>query len=120
MNRYQKSKLEPHEQEAVKILSQYFCVKVEVIPRVQDLKTPDFKIKGMIWELKSPTGSGKRTIQNNLRDGDKQSQNIILDLSRCKLYELKAIQNAKHELNKATKIKRLIIITKGKQILEIK
>ena len=44
-------------------------------------KSPDLYVlkTNILWELKSPTGNEKHTIQNNLRETDGQSDNVILD-----------------------------------------
>ena len=74
-----------HERHAAKIISEYFKSDIVFIRKKSGV-TPDMIVKrtSRIWELKSPLGSGKRTIANNLRDAAHQSENIILDLSRCK------------------------------------
>ncbi len=50
-------------------------------------KSPDIMFRGKKWEIKSPKGSKRRTIENNIRVALKQSSNIILDLSRIKVEE---------------------------------
>ena len=50
-------------------------------------KSPDILFKGKKWEIKSPTGSKRRTLENNLRAALKQSNNIIIDLTRIHIDE---------------------------------
>ena len=117
---YNYEELELHEKNALEALETYFNVKITPIKKNNNVKTPDFLIKNVIWELKSPKGNGKRTMQNNLRDADDQSPNIIMDLSRCKMNDLRAISRIKDQLKQANKIKRLIVIKKSKKVVVIK
>lgn len=45
--------------------------------RTKKSKTPDVKIDGVSWEMKSPMGKSKNTIYNAMRRAVKQSNNII-------------------------------------------
>lgn len=53
-------------------------------------KSPYIKYRGKIWEIKSSKGSKRRTIENNIRNAPKQSQNVIIDLSRTQFASLLA------------------------------
>jgi hypothetical protein len=79
-----------HELSAALILSKYFKSDVTFLRPKTD-KTPDLEIKNIKWEIKSPRGDGKKTIENNLRGARKQSQNIVVDLRRIKMHQSKAI-----------------------------
>ena len=83
-------------------------------------KSADLKIKNQIWEIKSPTGNSKRTMQNNLRDADDQSPNIIINLVRCKMPPEKAISRLNFQLKKAHKVKRLLVILKSGKVVVLK
>lgn len=108
-----------HEISAALILSEYFQTDITFIKR-SHMHTADFLINGQVWEHKSPTGDGKRTMQNNLRKADDQSTCIVMDLRRCKMRPDQAINRIRYELAKANKIKRLIVIQKNRRILELK
>jgi hypothetical protein len=84
------------------------------------IKNPDVKIDGVVWEIKSPCGNSKRTVENNFRKAQKQSKNIIFDLRRIKLSEIIAISKIKREfsLQHGHKIRRIMIITKDNKILD--
>jgi hypothetical protein len=83
--------------------------------------TPDIDVNGRKWEIKSPLGNGKKTIENNLRSARKQSENLIIDFGRMKLHQTKAIRNIKFYLEKSPrKFTKVILITKSKKIIEIK
>ena len=115
------SKPRPHELLVAEILADYFGSDV-VFLRRNISKAPDlFILKTNIrWEIKSPEGSGKHTVQTNLRNASQQSENIILDLHRTKLTKAQAISRVKEYIsNEHSKIKRLKIITKTGQVIDI-
>ncbi|GBG96261.1 hypothetical protein [Lactococcus termiticola] len=88
--------------------------------RSKDMKTPDVEINGVLWEIKSPTGTSKATIDRNIKRAIKQSRNIIIDTRRCKL----ADEEIRHFLVKTEKslagVRRLKLITKRGKIIDIK
>lgn len=110
----------PHEMFIAQVMSNYFDTDVTFIKRSDTAKSADLKIKNTIWEIKSPIGDGKRTMQNNLRTADDQSPNIIINLVRCKMAPYKAVSRIRHELNKANKIKRLLVVFKDGKVLLLK
>lgn len=112
----------PHESETVERIASILQSNILFIRRRQS-KTPDLYIikTGVRWELKSPLGGGKHTIQNNLREASAQSENIILDLSRAKLSDGQGISRAKEFLKReSSRIKRLKVFTKTGELIDIK
>lgn len=109
-----------YETSAAIIIAEYFENDVVFIKRTSNSKTADFRIKGVVWELKSPIGNSKRTIQNNLRRADQQSANIIIDLRRCKMHSSQAMNRIKFELSRANKISHLLVIQKNKKVIALK
>ena len=108
-----------HELRAAKIMAEYFGADV-IFMRVGFGKTADFRIKATTWELKSPKGSAKNTIGNNLRKARHQSPKIILDLSRCGFTDERAISKIKDYLSKyKANIKKVVVIRKDKKVIEI-
>lgn len=108
-----------HELSAALILAYHFKTDV-IFLRPERKKTPDIDINGTKWEIKSPKGSGKKTIDNNLRAARKQSHNVVLDLQRAKLHQNKAIARVNYYLSAGPhKIKRLKVITKTQKIIDI-
>lgn len=91
---------------------------VEFIP-VRTVPTPDILYAGEEWEIKSPVGKTSRTIENNLRNALKQSANIIVDLSRIKQPEQKAIKEIKRQARLLRGIGKVIIVTKTKEMIKI-
>ena len=61
--------LENHEYATVKLLL-INGYNVELIPasQVKGMRTPDISIDGVLWEIKSPTGSGKHTMKHTLQN----------------------------------------------------
>lgn len=110
----------PHEMFAAKAVSRYFNIDVTFVKRSNTAKSADLKIQNKIWEIKSPIGDGKRTMQNNLRVADDQSPNIVINLVRCRMRPDKAISRIRHELNKANKIKHLLIVFKNGKVMVMK
>jgi len=85
-------------------------------------QTPDLVVvkTNVHWEIKTIVGNSKRTIQNNLRKADGQSENIVISLIRTEMTLSQAKGRIGVELKKANLIKRLIIITKTHKVVVIK
>ena len=108
----------PTEMSAADILVDFFNADVKFIKR-SNSKTPDFLIKGIYWELKSPTGSGKHNIQHKIQDAAEQSRNIIIDGRKSKLHPLKLKNEIQYQFNIIKKAKRLVFINKSGKAIEI-
>ena len=109
---------ESHEITASKLLVKYFEMDVHFVSRTTH-KTADFKIGNAYWELKSPTGNGKRTIQHALQSALKQSPNIIIDARRSKMHVSRFKRELVYQKTLTKKIKRLLFIDKYGKILEL-
>jgi hypothetical protein len=108
-----------HELSAALILAYHFKSDV-VFLRPERKKTPDIDVSGVLWEIKSPRGNSKKTIENNLRTARKQSENIVIDLARSKMHYTRVIARAKFYVRtEAHNIKHLKIITKTQKIIDI-
>ncbi|MCL2338354.1 MAG: hypothetical protein FWC51_00150 [Proteobacteria bacterium] len=97
--------------------------EIEFLPPsyVKGVFSPDILMDGQRWEIKSPCGNSKRTIENNYRSAERQSENIVFDLRRIGLNENVAIKYVKQQFNlRRGKVKRVIIITKENKILDFK
>ena len=79
---------------------------------------PDFSMDGIEWEVKCPEGSSKRTIENNIRKAVTQSRYIIIDLRWIKLPEKLCLSQIEMHFNTKQVIKRILVITKGLQLVE--
>ena len=77
-----------------------------------DGKNADIRFDRLIWEIKTPLGCGRRTIENLLRKAKSQSENIIFDIRRTKL-SVKEVENEIiRQSKKAHSFRRIILITK--------
>ncbi len=109
---------EKHEVSAAALLTDFFRMNVEFIVRSSQ-KTPDFRIGRTEWELKSPTGSGKRNIQHQFSKALKQSKNIVFDARRSKIHIAKIENELSYQFKMAPSIKRLVIIDKRGCVFEL-
>jgi len=108
-----------HEMTAAIIMAYHFNTSV-VFLRPESKKTPDIDVNGTKWEIKSPKGNAKKTIDNNLRTARKQSRYIVIDLRRTKLHQSKAEARIRHYLVSGPhKINGLKVITKTRKIIDI-
>lgn len=101
------------------MLANYFQQNVEFIPRAI-MTTPDVKIGAILWEIKSPTGKGKRNIQHQFNRGMKQSDNIVFDARRSKIDIRKIRRELARQASLTKSLKRLILITKDAKIEVVK
>ncbi len=108
-----------HEETAAEILAAHLKSDVYFI-ETGSQGTPDVSIKGTKWEIKSPIGSGANNIQKNMREASAQSESIVIDLRRSKLHQTRALGYIRLFSNRYKKLKRVLVITKSKQILTIK
>lgn len=107
-----------YELTAAQLLARYFKTDIEFIPR-SNQKTPDFIIDGVKWELKSPTGTGKRNIERQLQTGIKQSKNIVFDARRSKIHIARIRNILNYQFRLAQSIKRIVLINKNKNVIEL-
>jgi hypothetical protein len=107
-----------HELSAALLLAYHFKSNVTFL-RPKYARTPDVDIDGVKWEIKSPMGNGKRTINNNFNEARKQSDNIVIDLRRIKMHQAKANARIKFYLSTPHHFKRVVVITKSKKVIVI-
>lgn len=90
--------------------------------RHNGFKTSDIKMIGRNWEIKSPSGKSPRTIENNLRLALKQSPYIIVDLRRMdgRIPTKKLLTEIERQFTLSRSIKRIIVITRQQQHIDIK
>ena len=93
---------------------------VELIPpsRIKNLRMPDCIIIGVPWELKSPIGDGKYTIKNIIQSASHQSENIVIDLRRCKMQDEKAISDIRRFFDLSKRIRHIKVITKDEKMVD--
>lgn len=113
--------LQTHENATVVLLTE-LGHDIELLPKsnIAGIHTPDIKMLGLNWELKSPKGEGKYLIANTIQRAVKQSPNLIIDLRRTKRHQTKCLQEIKREAEKSRSIKNLVVITKSSKLLIFK
>ena len=111
--------LEKHEYATVLLLTE-MGYDVELVPRSnrEGEHTPDIIIDNVKWEMKSPTGETRNTIKNIIQSALRQSVNIILDLRRIKRPMEKCLRDINREFTHNKRIKRLLVITKSKKVID--
>ena len=111
--------LKEHEMATVIFLTE-MSYDIEFIPKsnIKGIHTADIIMMGLEWEMKSPKGDGKWLIKNTFQKAAHQSENIIIDLRRIKIKQDKCIEESEKQFRYSKRIKRLIIITKSKKVLE--
>ncbi|MDR1014069.1 MAG: hypothetical protein LBL86_03710 [Coriobacteriales bacterium] len=109
----------PHEVSAAVILAEHFQADVEFLKRIVNSRSADVLIKSTIWEIKSPTGKGKRNIQHTLSAALKQSRCIVFDARRSKIHIDRIAGELQKQLAMTASIERLILIRKDKTALEL-
>ncbi len=112
--------LEEHEYKTVKFLLEQ-GYDIELIPpsRIKNLRMPDLMLMGLPWEMKAPLGDSKHTIKNIVQNASQQSANIIIDLRRCKTDDNTAINKILHYFELSKRLRRIIIISKSGEMLDI-
>ena len=112
--------IQDHEYSTVKLFLDK-GIDVELIPRsqIKKFRQPDIMMGGVAWEIKAPIGTGKKNIENILQGASEQSRNIIIDLIRSRMPEDDAIKGYSQYFKQSKRIKRMKIITKNREILDI-
>ncbi|HAM37392.1 MAG: hypothetical protein UR96_C0006G0009 [candidate division WS6 bacterium GW2011_GWC1_36_11] len=82
--------------------------------------SPDIEMCDKKWEIKTPKGNGKYTIEHLIQHASKQSKYIIIDLRQCKMSESKALSKIQTESSLRKVIKTVLVITKSKNLLILK
>ena len=116
---------EQHEVDIAFILARHFQCTVEFLVPIDDYKrkTADIVMLGVQWEMKSPTGASKATIENQFRRASSQASNIIIDTRRTMLeYESikKSVLFAMKKRPSMKKVNRIILIDKFENVVAIK
>lgn len=88
--------------------------------RIKGAKTPDIVMDGISWEMKSPTGNKSYTIEEQLRRASKQSAYIIIDTRRTSLFDTKIEKQIYNYLKKSHTLKKVLVINKKSEVLDIK
>ncbi len=110
---------EVHEVSAAQIVGRFLGADVHFIAR-NNYKSADLKINNELWEIKSPTGTGKRNIERQLQLAMKQSSCVVLDARRSKIHMAKIRSRLVYQATMTNSLKRLLLITKSGKVEVIK
>ena len=114
--------LKKHEQATVN----FFIEKgytVELLPKSnkQGQHTADLIMNGLEeWEMKAPKGKGKYVFQNTIQKAAKQSCNVIIDIRRLDMPREKVLAEFQKEFTRSKRLRRMMIITKKRELLVFK
>ena len=107
-------KREVHEVNVAKRLSKFGHNIVFLKPsKIQGSKTADCLWCSLVWEIKTITTSRSETVLRALKTATRQSNNIILDISKSErsIYQVAAdVQNYLNRRSRGSKDKRILII----------
>lgn len=102
-------------------LSKALGREVRMMPKVlfpQNVKTPDYVIDGMRFDLKSPIGQGKEVLLNMVKGKAKQADNFVFDITNCPLSESNLQEQAKKLFtSKYTQFIDTVILMKNDKVL---
>ena len=111
--------LHTHENATVVFLTER-GYNVELLQPVQrkGARTADIRMSGVEWEIKCPVGKSANTIKRAFKTALRQSKNIIFDLRVSKMTDTINIAKLEKEFNDIKSAKRLLIITKKRELLD--
>jgi hypothetical protein len=117
-----KQQPEPHEIEVARILTRHFRSDATFIAtRIgYRLKSADLLISGVVWEIKSPIGNSKTTIENQFKAARKQSRSIVLDGRRTKRDDAILLRETTKEVVRHRSIRRLLFINKIEEVIKVR
>lgn len=114
-------KLEPHEIDTINFLVSLGKTVEQISPsNTPHNSQPDIFMDQLVWEMKSPTSTSLKSIEQLFYRATRQSPNVIFDLRRLKIPENKVIQLLEKLLLNSRKAKNLLIITKSSQLLDFR
>jgi len=105
---------------AARILSRYLQATVHILRPVNTymVSTPDFRINGELYELKTPTSAKVERIMHDISDASKQANIVVIDGRKTKMLDKRLAELCRNGLNK--KLKRILLITKDRnRIIDI-
>ncbi len=117
------AKPEAHEIQTALFLKRYGQKIVFLAAKNLDhVKTPDIKMDGILWEIKSPVSAGSRTIEAAFRQAIKQSENVIFDLRNSRATDAANLSKINRQITLIHKksLKHVIVITKNQERLDLK
>lgn len=113
--------LEKHENDTVVFFTN-LGHNIELIPpsNTPKAKTPDFMMDSKAWEMKSPQGKSRVTVEHAFKRAAKQSENIIIDLRRTKMPTDQTKTALERLFKTSRRVRNLKVITREQQLLDFK
>lgn len=112
--------LETHENATVVYFTELgFDIDLIVPSRTPGQKSADFMMDGIAWEMKCPKGKSINTLEHTFKNALKQSENLIFDLRAANFTNDAAIKILAKRFNESKKCRRMKIITKSEELLEL-
>lgn len=113
--------LEKHENDTVVFFTN-LGYNIELISpsNTPKAKTPDFMMDGKAWEMKSPQGKSRVTVEHAFKRAAKQSENIIIDLRRTKIPTDQTKTALEKLFGSPRRVRNLKVITREQQLLDFK
>ena len=109
--------VEPHEMATAQRLQQLgYDVRFKPLVHGDGIKNPDYFLDGVLFEGKSPKGSGGSTISNQFTRGRKQAHRLVIDLQRCGLDDDKAIEQIKRRFHGQSRVREVIVFDHNGQV----
>lgn len=71
------------------------------------VKTGDFAMLGLVWEMKSPTGGSRSTMEHIFQKAARQAHNLIIDLRRTKIQDRNAINSLEKVFTTSRSVRNL-------------
>ena len=114
--------LKKHEQATVDfLLEKGYSIELQSKSNKQRQRTADMILDGVEeWEMKAPKGKGKYVFQNTIQRAAKQSRNVIIDIRRLDVPREKVMAEFQKEFARSKHLRKMMIITKKKELLEFK
>lgn len=89
------------------------AVKFREIDTTKGVKNPDIEISGIVWEMKSPLGSGKNTVSRQLARSARQSHRLVYDNTRRPLDDTNVILELRRRLAVSSMRDEILFIAKN-------
>lgn len=119
LNKPEGARLEPYEESTMKLLTLYgFSMDVILPSNTPKINNPDTLIDGTLWEIKTPLTYNKNKLENRMRKASKQANRVVFDLSNIKKDYTKAEKCVIKLFESIPGIRRMILITKDKKLLD--
>lgn len=112
-----------HEKEVAEIIAKKYGREVLMVPRILNptgIRTPDYKINQVSYDLKTPEGKGKNTIYDAIKGSKYQANSVIICMDKTPLQ----IVEVERQIEGAYESKRTdfideVVMLKGSKILKV-